>query len=323
VSQLFDCRLAFAEALEELAASDPRVVVVTNDSIGSSNIGRIRKRYPERLINVGIAEQNMVGIGAGLANGGKIPFVCGASCFLTGRALEQIKVDLGYSRSNVKLCGMSGGLAYGALGPTHHSIEDLAWTRVIPNLTVIVPADPVETGQAVRAIASIDGPVFLRLSRMQVPIVHAADYRFQIGRAAVLRDGADVTLIANGTMVCRALEAAVLLARQGLSARVLNMSTVRPIDHGAIVDAAETTAAIVTVEEHSVHGGLGSAVAEVVVSTRPVPMKILGVPGVFAPTGSAPWLFEHFGLTAEGIRDAALDLLHRRVCDAAQVRSGN
>jgi transketolase len=272
---------------------------------------------------VGIAEQNMVGIGAGLANGGKIPFVCGASCFLTGRALEQVKVDLGYSRSNVKLCGMSSGLAYGALGPTHHSIEDLAWTRVIPNLTVIVPADPAETAQAVHAAAGIEGPVFLRLSRMPVPVVHPPEYHFEIGRAAVLMEGKHITLMANGTMVPRAMEAACLLARQGLSARVVNMSTLQPIDRDAIGDAAEKTAAIVTVEEHSIRGGLGGAVAEIVVTTRPVPMRMLGVPGVFAPTGSTSWLFQHFGLTAEGIRDAALNLLQERVCDAAQVRSSH
>lgn len=323
MSELFDCRHAFREALEELAASDPRIVVVTNDSIGSSNIGGFRRRFPERFINVGIAEQNLVGIGAGLAQNGKIPFVCGAACFLTGRALEQVKIDLGYSRANVKLCGMSGGLAYGALGPTHHSLEDLAWTRVIPNLTVVVPADPVETAQAVRAIAGHQGPVFLRLSRMPVPVVHAPDYRFRIGRAAVLLEGEHVTLIANGTMVCRALEAARLLADQGVSARVMNMSTLQPLDRQAIVDAAEQTAAIVTVEEHSVRGGLGGAVAEVVVTSRPVRMKMLGVPGVFAPTGSAAWLFEHFRLTPEGIRDAALELLQDKEHDAVQVHSGH
>ncbi len=322
MTPLFDCRQAFSEALEELAAADPRVVLVTNDSVGSSNIGRFRQRFPERLINVGIAEQDMVGIGAGLANGGKIPFVCGASCFLTGRALEQIKVDLGYSKSNVKLCGMSSGLAYGALGPTHHSIEDLAWTRVIPNLAIIVPADPLETAQAVRAAAGIEGPVFLRLSRMPVPVVHPPDYRFACGRAAVLRRGADVMLIANGTMVCRALEAARLLEGAGLSAGVLNMSTVQPLDREAISAAAET-GAIVTVEEHSARGGLGGAVAEVVVSTRPVPMRILGAPGVFAPTGSAEYLFEHFGLTGKGIRDAALELVRKGVRDGAEAGSGD
>src|SRR5215467_11449508 len=158
MSAQFDCRIAFADTLIELAEADPRVVAVCNDSIGSSNLKAFQKRFPDRTVNVGIAEQNLIGVGAGLANGGLLPFVCGASCFLTGRALEQIKVDLGYSRSNVKLCGMSSGMAYGELGPTHHSIEDLSWTRAIANMTVIVPADPVETASAVRFAAGFEGP---------------------------------------------------------------------------------------------------------------------------------------------------------------------
>jgi transketolase len=251
----------------------------------------------------------MIGVAAGLANTGKLPFVCGASCFLTGRALEQIKADLAYSRANVKLCGMSSGVAYGELGATHHSIEDLAWTRAIADMTVIVPADLNETAQAVGAAAAFRGPVFLRLSRMPVPNVHPEEYHFEIGRAARLREGNDVTLIAAGTMVCRALEAADLLAERGVQARVLNLATVRPIDRDAISAAARETRGIVTVEEHTTFGGLGGAVAEVVVATHPVPMRILGFPGVFAPTGSAAWLFEHFGLTPAGIRDAALTLL--------------
>jgi transketolase len=308
-AELFDCRDAFASALLELAATDPRIVVVVNDSVGSSKVGGFRKEYPQRTINVGIAEQNMIGVSAGLANGGKIPFVCGASCFLTARALEQIKADVAYSQANVKLCGMSSGVAYGELGPTHHSIEDMAWLRAIANLTVIVPADPVETEWAVHAAWRFEGPVFLRISRMPVPIVHAKDYRFEIGRATRLREGNDVTLIANGVMVSRALDAAILLADIGIAARVLNMSTVRPLDREAIIEAATQTGRIVTVEEHTIYGGLGGAVAEVVATTNPVPMRILGVPGVFAPTGSAQWLLDHFGLTAEGIRQAALELV--------------
>jgi len=308
MSGLHDCREAFARELEGLAREDPRIVAVTNDSVGSSMLGAFGKAFPERLVNVGIAEQNMVGIAAGLANGGKIPFVCGASCFLTARALEQIKTDLAYSKANVKLCGMSSGLAYGALGPTHHSTEDLAWTRAIANLTVIVPADPVETSQAVREAARLAGPVFLRLSRMPVPAIHDDACRFKIGRAVRLREGRDVTIVANGTMVSRALEAASALAEDGISARVINMSTLTPLDGEAIVAAAEETGAFMTVEEHSIHGGLGSAVAEVVVTTKPVRMRILGVPGVFAPTGSAAWLLEHFGLTPEDIRVAAREL---------------
>jgi transketolase len=313
MSALFDCRDAFAQALEEVALHDPRICAVVNDSVGSSKIADFAKRFPERLINVGIAEQTMVGLAAGLANGGKVPFVCAASCFLTGRALEQIKADVAYSNANVKLCGMSPGMAYGELGPTHHSIEDLAWTRAIANLTVVVPADPLETDQALRVAAEMRGPVFLRISRMPVPAVHADDYEFAIGRAVQLRTGSDITLIANGTMVSRALDAAELLAGVDVRARVINMSTVRPIDRAAIISAAQETGRIVTIEEHSIYGGLGSAVAEVVSTTVPVPMRILGVPGVFAPTGSVSWLFEHFGLTPAGVRDAALELVEARI----------
>ncbi len=305
---LYDCRDAFSDTLVALGASDERIVVVNNDSVGSSKTGAFRERFPERLINVGIAEQNMVGVGAGLANAGKIPFVCSASCFLTGRALEQIKADVAYSDANVKLVGISSRMAYGALGPTHHSIEDFAWTRAIANLTVVAPADPEETSQAIRMAAATHGPVFLRLSRMGVPAIYDTTYNFAFGKASRLREGGDITLIANGVMVTRALEAADLLAIRGIDARVLNMATVRPLDREAVIAAARETGAIVTAEEHTVYGGLGSAVAEVVVQTTPVPMRILGVPGVFAPTGEPEWLLEHFGLTAEGIRDAALQL---------------
>jgi transketolase len=303
-----DCRLAFAETLVSLAEYDRRIVAVVNDSVGSSNLKEFKRRFPDRLINVGIAEQNLVGVSAGLASAGKIPFTCGASCFLTGRALEQVKADVAYSRHNVKLCGMSSGMAYGELGPTHHSIEDLAWTRAIANLTVIVPADPIETANAVRAAVATDGPMFLRISRMPVPTVTPEGQSFEIGRAATLRTGRDVTIIAAGVTVWRALEAATLLSADGVDAGVMNLSTIKPIDREAIAEAAGR-GPIVTVEEHTVYGGLGSAVAEVVVEVHPVRMRALGVPGVFAPTGSPEFLLAHFGLTPEGIRAAALELV--------------
>src|SRR5438445_10246477 len=183
MNQLYDCRDAYTSALEDVASGDPRIVVVVNDSIGSSKLKSFGTKFGRRMINVGIAEQNMVGIAAGLANGNKIPFVSGAAPFLTGRALEQIKVDLAYSHANVKLCGMSSGLAYGELGPTHHSIEDLAWTRAIAGMTVIVPADPIETSSALRKVAGFDGPVFFRVSRMPVPEIHPVDSDFQIGKS--------------------------------------------------------------------------------------------------------------------------------------------
>jgi len=310
---MFDCRDAFAASLEEMAATNERIVAVVNDSVSSTKLKGFRSKYSRRFVNVGIAEQNMLGVSAGLANGGLIPFVCGASCFLTARSMEQLKVDLGYAKNNVKLCGMSSGMAYGELGPTHHSIEDLAWTRVIPNLTIIVPADPIETRSAMFWAAQHVGPVFVRLSRMPVPIVHAADYTFAPGKAVTLREGTDVTVIANGVLVHRALEAAERLAAKGISARVINMSSIAPIDRAAIVRAARETCGIVTVEEHSIYGGLGGAVAEIVAIEHPTYMKILGVPGVFAPTGSAEFLLEHFGLTATGIEQAARELVAKAV----------
>jgi len=308
VSARHDCRLAFADTLVDLAAENAKVVAVVNDSVGSSNLKQFRNAYPDRLVNVGIAEQNMVGVASGLANAGMLPFVCGASCFLTGRALEQVKADLAYSHRDVKLCGMASGMAYGELGPTHHSIEDLAWTRAIAGMTVVVPADARETAQAVRVAAATPGPFFLRISRLPVPDVHGEDYQFAVGRAVELRAGSDVTIVTNGVLVHQAVEAADILDRDGVSAAVLNMSTVRPIDRDAIARAA-ARGPIVTVEEHTIFGGLGSAVAEVVVETRPVRMKMLGVPGVFAPTGSNEFLLEHFGLTAPHVAAAVHTLL--------------
>jgi transketolase len=310
--ELFDCRDAFAKALDAVAAADERIVVVCNDSIGSSKLGAFKTRFPQRLVNVGIAEQNMIGVAAGLANGGRLPFVCGASCFLTGRALEQIKADVAYSDANVKLVGMSSGMAYGELGPTHHSIEDFAWLRAIARMRIVAPADPVETDQVIRFAATDTGPMFIRLSRMGVPRVHGSDYAFRLGKAALLRPGRDVTIMANGTLVSRALDAATQLASDGIDARVLNMATVRPLDVDAVVAAARETGAIVTAEEHTIHGGLGGAVAEAVVTRHPVPMRIIGVPGTFAPTGSAEFLHEHFGLTGEAIARAARELVAER-----------
>jgi transketolase len=306
---LYDCREAFAESLTELARDDPRVVVVCNDSISSSNLVDFAAEFPERLVNVGIAEQDMVGVAAGLAGAGLIPFVCGAAPFMTARALEQIKVDIAYSDVHVVLCGMSPGLAYGALGPTHHSIEDLSWLRAIANLTIIVPSDPAFTSQAVRWASSAARPVFLRVARFGVPLIDRQGRDFVAGRADQLRDGGDVALIAIGIMVPQALEAARLLAEQHIEARVLDMSTLAPLDREAVLSAAVDTGRIVTVEEATVRGGLGAAVAEVVVQHHPVAMRLLGVPGVFAPTGGTAFLLEHFGLTAEGIAAAARELL--------------
>ncbi|MCO5152029.1 MULTISPECIES: transketolase family protein [unclassified Shinella] len=314
--KLHDCRDAFVAVLERLGADNPKVVAVCNDSVGSSKLGGFKAKWPERLVNVGIAEQNLVGVGAGLANGGLLPFVCAAACFLTGRSLEQIKADIAYSNANVKLVGISSGMAYGELGPTHHSIEDFAWTRVLPNLPVIAPCDSIETAAAVEWAAKYDGPVFLRLSRVGVPDLLPAGHTFALGKANLLRNGDAVTLIANGTLTHRMVKAATILAEQGIEARVLNMATVRPIDVEAVVAAAHETGAILTAEEHSTFGGLGSAIAEVVVAEAPVPMKILGVPGIFAPTGSAEFLLDEFGMSPAAIAEAAVALIARKASHA-------
>jgi len=307
----FDCRDAYVKTLVELADQDHRIVGVVNDSVGSSKLDAFKKAFPDRLINVGIAEQDMVGVAAGLANGGRIPFVSAASCFLTARALEQIKADVAYSFRNVKLCGMSPGMAYGELGPTHHSIEDIAWLRAIDNMIIVVPADPIETAAALRWAAAYDGPVFIRVSRMSVPQVNADDYTFELGRAVTLRQGSDVTLISNGTVLWRALVAAEQLAAEGIAARVLSMPTVKPLDVDAVVAAATETAGIVTAEEATTAGGLGGAVAETVVQHHPTRVTILGVPE-FAPTGSAGFLLDRYGMSPEGIADDARQLLRQR-----------
>lgn len=307
----YDCREAFAKTIEDLADKDERIVTVVNDSVGSSKLVGFQKRFPTRLINVGIAEQTMVGVAAGLANGGKVPFVSCASCFLTARALEQIKADIAYTHTNVKLCGMSSGIAYGELGPTHHSIEDFAWLRLLPNLTIVAPSDRWETEEAVKAAAATDGPFFLRISRMPVPdLVRPAGAVFRAGAAEILRQGPDAAIIANGVLVSRALEAAAQLAASGLNVRVLNMASIAPLDIDAIRSAAET-GAIVTAEEHSVRGGLGGAVAEVVATSCSCRLRILGFPG-FLPTGSPEFLLERYGLTASGIAAAVRETIESR-----------
>ena len=304
----FDCRVAFAETMAELARADRRIVAVCNDSVGSSHLVAFQKEFPDRLVNVGIAEQNMVGVAAGLANAGLIPFVSCAGPFLTGRALEQIKADVAYNNYHVVLCGQSPGLSYGELGPTHHSVEDFSWMRALTDLTILNPADPKQTGDALRWAAGAGRPIYMRIGRFKVPAVTPEDAEFIPGRALTLREGTDVTLIATGVLVSRALEAAGHLAGSGISARVLNMATIAPLDVEAVLKAARETRGIVTAEEAIATGGMGAAVAEVVVQQHPVRMRILGVPH-FAPTGSAGFLLDHFGLDASGIADAARALL--------------
>lgn len=304
----FDCRADFADELAALARADERIVAVCNDSVGSSNLVKFREEFPHRIVNVGIAEQDLVGVAAGLANAGFVPFASAAAPFLTGRALEQIKADVVYSDRHVVLCGQSPGMAYGELGPTHHAIEDISWMRAIPGLAIVVPADPAQTRSAVRWAVEYGRPSYIRIPRFKVPEITPTGAPFLTGKAVRLSDGADVALIAVGTMVSRALEAAALLRRDGLSARVVNMAFVEPIDVPEVIAAAEETGAIVTVEEGLVSGGLGAAVARVVAEHRPVRVRMLGVPG-YAPTGGTAFLLDHFGLNASGIAATARQAL--------------
>lgn len=302
----YDNRTAFAEELIALARADRRIVAVCNDSVGSSNLTAFRDEFPDRLINVGIAEQNMVGVAAGLASSGLIPFVCAAGPFLTGRALEQVKADVAYSRHPVILCGMSPGMAYGELGPTHHSVEDLSWLRALPGLDIVVPADRQQTRQALRNAVADPRPMYLRIGRHKVPDVTPEGADLIRGRFQRLRDGADVTLIATGTLVSRALVAAELLDLGGITARVLNAVYLSPLDTAAIATAARETRAIVTAEEANTAGGLGAAVATTVAGLERgarVPVRVLGLTE-FAPVGSTDRLLEHFGLTADGLAAA-------------------
>jgi transketolase len=308
---LTDCRVPFAEELIALAHSDERIVAVCNDSVSSSNLGEFRSLFPDRMFNVGIAEQNMVGVAAGLANAGLIPFVCAASPFLTGRATEQIKADVAYSRANVKLVGMSPGVSYGELGPTHHSIEDIAWMRALDGLPIVTPADEQQTRDAVKWAAGFEGGAFLRIGRFKVPSVSDGQSpAFLFGASNLVRAGSDVTIIASGVTVSRALAAADLLSDQSISARVLNISSIVPLDREAILLAAQETGRIVVAEESVSRGGLGGAVAELLAETTPVPMRLLGV-NSFAPTGSVEFLLDHFGLSPEGIAAASGALVGR------------
>jgi transketolase len=309
----YDNRVAFAEELIRLAATDDRVVAVCNDSVGSSNLIGFRSSFPDRLINVGIAEQNLVGVGAGLAARGLIPFVCAAAPFLTGRSLEQIKADVAYSRHKVILCGMSPGMAYGGLGPTHHSVEDLSWLRALPGLDIVVPADADQTRRAVQDAVANPRPMFIRVGRHKVPPVSTPEDPFERGRFVLARQGSDATVIATGTMVSRALAAADRLAALGISTRVLNAAYLAPLDTASIAAAARETGAIVTAEEANLAGGLGAAVATTVAQLEDrarVPMRLLGLTE-FAPTGGTDHLLEHFGLTERGIVDAVRDAVGR------------
>lgn len=303
-------RDAFAVELHAIAGSDPRVLAVVGDT-GFGVFDRFIEDYPDRFINMGVAEGNMIGAAAGLSIGGKIPIVYAIVPFLTMRAFEQIRNDICIQNLPVKIVGVGGGLAYGQMGPTHHSIVDMAILRALPNMTVLSPCDPMESKKAFRAAYEHDGPVYVRLGRNGEPPLHTEDYHFEIGKAVQMRPGADATIISTGAVTGIALNTADALAGNGINVRVLNVHTLKPIDTESIVAAAQETRAMVTIEEHNVIGGLGSAVSEVIAEHgTALPFKRIGIPDTFSyGVGSQNYHLARHGVSVEEISKTLLTML--------------
>ena len=305
-------REAYGEALLALGKSNPDVVVLDADLSGSTKTKGFSKAHPDRFFNIGVAEANMMGTAAGLAAMGKVVFASSFAMFAAGKAWEQIRQSICVPRLNVKVCATHAGLTVGEDGKSHQMLEDVSLMRVLPNMTVIVPADAVEAAAAVKALTTFDGPAYVRLSRAATPVVLPEGHAFEIGKGVVLRDGGDVALIACGVEVPAALDAADLLATRGVSARVIDMATIKPLDEELVVAAARDCGAILTAEEHQIRGGLGSAVAEVVVRRAPVPMDLVGVDDTFGESGTAGELLARYGLDAASIADRAEALVKRK-----------
>lgn len=305
-------RDAYGQALVKLGEVNSDVVVLDADLAGSTKTAKFKEAFPDRFFNMGIAEQNLIGTAAGLAASGKIPFASSFAIFATGRAFEQIRNSVAYPKLNVKIAATHAGLTVGEDGASHQALEDIAIMRAVPNMTVIVPADGVETEQAVFKAAEHQGPVYLRLGRPAVPVIYDENYRFEIGKANLLRAGNDVGFVAAGIMVAVALEAAEALQAEGIDAAVLNMSTIKPLDQEAIIQLANTTGALVTAEEHNILGGLGSAVAEVVGEHCPVPVLRVGVEDCFGQSGTPAELLTEYGLTKENLMEKARQVIAKK-----------
>ncbi len=301
----------FAETLLELALQDRDVLVVTSDSRGSGKLTHFGEVLPGQLIELGIAEQNVIGISAGLASAGKKVFAASPACFITARSFEQIKNDVAYSDQPVRIIGISAGVSYGALGATHHSLHDYAALRAINNITIIAPADNFETRETIKALYSFNHPVYVRFGKAPQRHVHGQNSSFTIGKAARIQAGHDLTFIACGETVSIALAAAQQLDTEGISCQVLSMHTLKPLDEEAVLRAAQETRAMITVEEHSVHGGLGEACAAVLMQCgASLPFKIIGFPDEHMVTGSQTEIFNHYGISLNGLADTARRLLH-------------
>lgn len=303
-------RESYGNALVELGKENPNVVVLDADLAAATKTGVFKKEFPERFIDCGIAECNMVGIGAGLAAAGMVPFVSSFAMFAAGRAFEQVRNSVGYPHLNVKIGATHGGISVGEDGATHQCCEDIAVMRTIPGMTVIVPSDDVEAKAAVKAAAEMEGPVYMRFGRLAVPVINdTADYKFEIGKGTVLKEGSDVAIIANGLCVAEALEAAKKLEADGINVKVINMATVKPLDEELVLAAAKETGKVVTVEEHSVIGGLGSAVCDVLSEKLPTPVLKIGVNDVFGHSGPAVELIKEFGLDGDSIAQKVKDFV--------------
>ncbi len=312
MSEMIATRDAYGKTLLELGRENSRVVALDADLSGSTKTALFGKEFPQRFFNSGVAEANMVGMAAGLAAGGMIPFASTFAVFAAGRAFEQIRQSLAYPKMNVKVVATHGGITVGEDGGSHQSIEDLAIMRALPNMTVLCPADGPETAAAVRAAAAHDGPVFIRLGRSKVPVVFTDGCDFAIGRGATLRQGTDLTFITTGLMTAQALEAAAILAEENISARVVHLGSIKPLDVDLVLQAARETGAIVTAEEHSVIGGLGGAVCEVLCEGYPVPVERVGLRDVFGQSGTAEELLAHYGLTPAHLVEAAERVVKRK-----------
>ncbi|MGI6451517.1 MAG: transketolase family protein [Desulfitobacteriia bacterium] len=305
-------RDAYGKALVELGRENKDLVVLDADLSKSTKTADFAKVFPERFFNMGIAEQNLIGFAAGLAAAGKIPFASTFAVFATGRAFEQIRNSVAYPQLNVKIAATHAGISVGEDGASHQAVEDLSLMRGLPNMTVLVPADAQETYQVVKAAAAYQGPVYIRMGRLAVPVLFDDSYNFSIGKANILRKGSDVALIANGLMVGEALRAADKLLEQGIEAAVVNCASLKPLDSETIIEVAKQTGAVVTAEEHSIIGGLGSAVAEVLGENYPVPLSRVGIQDTFGESGRPAELLTKYGLTAEDIIKAAAHVLIRK-----------
>lgn len=300
------CRKSFTDTLLALAKQDKDIIAVTTDARGSVTLGDFAKELPGQFVECGIAEQDAIGISAGLASCGKKVFCCGPACFYVARSLEQVKVDIAYSGNPVTVLGVSGGVAYGALGATHHSLHDIAVLRTFPGMNVILPCDARQTAKVVKMLVDHPAPTYVRVGRAAVPDVYENDdFEFRLGKANTLAEGDDLAIIAAGETVYHALQASRSLEKKGIQARVLDLSSIKPFDAEAVRKAAAETGRIITVEEHSIYGGLGALVTECL-SEHPVPVKILGIPDENVIHASSPEIFAYYGIDAAGIEKAAL-----------------